>query len=389
MSNLNIFISSTCKDLFEDRQVLKNEIEKMGHNAILSESFTFPIDPSKNTIDNCIDIVRNEADVFILIIKDKYGYIVPQTGRSITHMEFQTALDKGIPIYTFTHSETLQKKVLLEGQLNDDSEFKKVCGFIDEVRTVRSLWNFEYRGVDGIISTIKIQLSNLLKHSLFARNKVDAIDRKWVFPRISPEAYRLLVYKEKSYVERFFFQVMKDEMEHYVDLKIDYNYLNLYYSAYKQKRPREFVRWINDFWDEIAFYLDSENGLETAFFNSYKADDSDFRQLYHVAKCFADRYADMLELGIMLKSEYVYPEFASIQNKIMVIVENAISRLENLPQSALDTIEKNVQEEIESKSDILVYEEFPGIIDVKDEEMEEISNELKRIAEHIKARVKE
>ena len=367
---------------------MKNEIEKMGHNAILSESFMFPIDPSKNTIDNCIDIVRNEADVFILIIKDYYGYIVPRTGRSITHMEFQTALDKGIPIYTFTHSETLQKKVLLEGQLKDDSEFKKVCGFIDEVRTVRSLWNFEYRSGNDIISTIKIQLSNLLKHSLFARNKVDAIDKKWVFPRVSSEAYRLLVYKEKNYVERFFFQVMKDEMERYIDLKIDYKYSHLPDATYKQKSPREFARWFNDVWGEIVFYLQSEVKLGNAFLDSYKKDDSDFRQLYNVAKRFADRYADMLELGIMLKSEYVYPEFASIQNRIMAIVENAISRLGNLPQSALDSINKNVQEEIESKSDILVYEEFPSIIDVNDEEMEEISNELKRIAEHIKARAK-
>ena len=165
MSKLNVFISSTCIDLYKDRLELKSEIDNLGHNAILSESFTFPIDPSKNTIDNCIDIVRDEADVYILIIKDKYGYIVPRTGRSITHMELQTALDKGIPIYTFTYSETLRQKTLLEGQLNDGSEFMKVCKFIDEVRQERSLWNFEYNGVDDILKTMKTQLSILMKHS--------------------------------------------------------------------------------------------------------------------------------------------------------------------------------------------------------------------------------
>ena len=162
MSKLNVFISSTCNDLYNDRLSLKSGIENLGHNAILSESFTFPIDPSKNTIDNCIDIVRNEADIFILIIKDNYGNIVPRTGRSVTHMELQTAQDKGIPIYTFTHSETLRQKVLLEGQLNEGSEFLKVCKFIDEVRQERSLWNFEYSGVDDILNTIKTQLSILM-----------------------------------------------------------------------------------------------------------------------------------------------------------------------------------------------------------------------------------
>lgn len=389
MSKINIFISSTCKDLHQDRLVLKNGIENLGHNVILSESFTFPIEPTKNTIDNCIDIVRNEADILILLIKDNYGYIVPETGRSVTHMELQTAQDKGIPIYTFTNSETLRQKVLLEGQLNEDSECLKVCKFIDEVRQERNLWNFEYSGVDDILNTIKTQLSILMKHSLTTRNKVDAIDKKWVFPHITPEAYRLLVYKEKNYVEQFFFQVMKDEMGRYVDLKLDYKYSHLLNASYKQKSLSEFVRWIKDIFDELAFYLKSEIRLENAFFDSYKKDDSDFRQLYYVAKRFANRYADMLELGIHLKSEYVYPEYASIQGRIMGMVDNAISQLENLPQSALDAIDKNVKDEIASKSEISASMDFPSIIDVSDEEMEEIFREIKQIAEQINARAKE
>lgn len=389
MSKINIFISSTCKDLHQDRLVLKNEIENLGHNVILSESFTFPIEPTKNTIDNCIDIVRNEADILILLIKDNYGYIVPETGRSVTHMELQTAQDKGIPIYTFTNSETLRQKVLLEGQLNEDSEFLKVCKFIDEVRQERNLWNFEYSGVDDILNTIKTQLSILMKHSLTTRNKVDAIDKKWIFPHISPEAYRLLVYKEKNYVERFFFQVMKDEMERHVDLKLDYKYSHLLNAGYTQKSLREFARWIKDIIDEIAFYFRSEIRLEEEFFDSYKKDDSDFRQLYHVAKRFANRYADILELGIHLKSEYVYPEYASIQGRIMGMVDNAISQLENLPQSALDAIEKNCKDEIASNSEIPANMEFPSIIDVSDKEMEELASEIKQIAEQIKAKAKE
>ncbi len=389
MSKINIFISSTCKDLHNERLVLKSDIENLGHNVILSESFTFPIEPTKNTIDNCIDIVRNEADILILLIKDNYGCIVPRTGRSITHMELQTAQDKGIPIYTFTNSETLRQKVLLEGQLNEDSEFLKVCKFIDEVRQERNLWNFEYSGVDDILNTIKTQLSILMKHSLTTRNKVDAIDKKWVFPHITPEAYRLLVYKEKNYVEQFFFQVMKDEMGRYVDLKLDYKYSHLLNASYKQKSLSEFVSWIKDIFDEFAFYLKSEIRLENAFFDSYKKDDSDFRQLYYVAKRFANRYADMLELGIHLKSEYVYPEYASIQGRIMGMVDNAISQLENLPQSALDAIDKNVKDEIASTSEISASMDFPSIIDISDEEIEEIFREIKQIAEQIKARAKE
>lgn len=389
MSKLNIFISSTCKNLVEERFALKECLDNLGHNAILSESPAFPIDPSKNTIDNCIGIVRDEADVFVLILKDQYGHVVPHIGMGITEMEFQTAVDKGIPIYTFTYSETMRQKGVLAGQLTEDSDFGRLCRFIDDIRSKRSIWNFEYNNVEGLIDTLKVQLSNLLKHSLIVRNKVDSIDKQWVFPRISSEAYRLLVYKEKNYVEKFFFQVMKDEMERHVDLKLDYKYSHLLNAGYTQKSPREFARWIKDVFDEIAFYLRSEIKLEEAFFDSYKEDDSDFRQLYHVAKRFANRYADMLELGIHLKSEYVYPEYASLQRRITGIVENAISQLESIPQSALYAIDKNVKDEISSKSEIPANMDFPSIIDVSDEEMEVISREIKHIAEQIKTRTNE
>lgn len=378
MSKINIFISSTCKDLHQDRLVLKNGIENLGHNVILSESFTFPIDPTKNTIDNCIDIVRNEADILILLIKDNYGCIVPRTGRSITHMELQTAQDKGIPIYTFTNSETLRQKVLLEGQLNEDSEFLKVCKFIDEVRQERSLWNFEYSGVDDILNTIKTQLSILMKHSLSARNKVDAIDKKWIFPHISPEAYRVLVYKEKNYVERFFFQVMKDEMERYSNLRIDYKYTNLFDFDYSQKRLSEFIYWIKDVWDELIYYIKSEIRLEKAFSDSYRSEESDFRKLFYVAQQFADRYADLLRLGIHLKSEYVYPEYASVQNRITAIVDDAISQMEYLPLSALEAINKNIEEEINTGKEITETIEFPDIISIPDEDMKVITEEINK-----------
>lgn len=388
MSKLNVFISSTCKDLYKDRLVLKCEIENLGHNAILSESFTFPIDPSKNTIDNCIDIVRNEADVFILIIKDKYGYTVPRTGRSITHMELQTALDKGIPIYTFTYSETLRQKVLLEGQLNDGSEFMKVCKFIDEVRQERSLWNFEYNNVDGLVDTLKVQLSNLLKHSLKVRNKVDSIDKQWVFPHISSEAYRLLVYKEKNYVEKFFFQVMKDEMDRYTDLRLDYKYAMLVDLEYTHKHPSELGRWLKEIWSEIYYYLKSNDRLEKAFMDSYKADDTDFRQLYYVAKRFADRYTDMLQLGLHLKTVFVHPDFTDVQQKILRIIDQSIEQFSSLPQRAIDAICKNVEMEIKEGIEIKEHFYFPEIVYINKDELEQISEDLSRILKRFEADMK-
>lgn len=388
MSRLNIFISSTCKNLVEERFALKECFENLGHNAILSESPTFPINPSKNTIDNCIGIVRDEADVFVLILKDKYGYVFPNTGRAITEMEFQTALDKGIPIYTFTYGETLRKKESLNGNSDNDSDFMNLCRFIDEVRQEKSLWNFEYNNINDLKNTIKTQLSNLLKHSLYVRNKVDAIDKQWVFPRISSDAYRLLVYKGKNYVERFFFQVMRDEMNRYTDLRLDYKYAMLVDLEYTHKHPSELGRWLKEIWSEIYYYLKSNDRLEKAFMDSYKADDTDFRQLYYVAKRFADRYADMLRLGLHLKTVSVYPDFADMQKKILRIIDQSIEQFSSLPQRAIDAICKNVEMEIKEGIEIKEHFYFPEIVYINKDELDQISEDLSRILKRFEADMK-
>jgi hypothetical protein len=388
MPMLNVFISSTCYDLTKERIVLKEAICHLGHNVILSESNSFPIDPSKETVDNCIDIVRKEADVLILIIKDRYGYVSPRTGRSITHMEYQTARDKGIPIFPFVYSETLRQKDLLKGQIDENGDFSKMCSFIDEIRNEKKDWTFEFSCVDKIVETVKIQLSNLLQHSLVVRNRVDAIDKRWIFPQISSEAYKLLVYREINYIERFFFQVMKDEMNRFINLRLDYKYAMSLDLEYTQKHPSEFVRWFKNVWSDMVYFLKSEGKLSKAFRDSYRADNTDFRQLYYVAKRFADIYADMLELGIHLKSEHVHSDFTNVQQKVVKIVDKSIKQLEKYPQKVLDTIELDIEKHEDSEEEVKEVIDFPTIFSITKNEIDDITNELIASVEKFQAKLK-
>jgi len=97
---VNVFISSTCYDLSQIRKDLSEAILQLGHNPILSEYNTFPVDPSIGTIENCIRQVNDTADLLVLIIGNRYGSILP-SGRSITNMEYLTAKNRKIPIYVF------------------------------------------------------------------------------------------------------------------------------------------------------------------------------------------------------------------------------------------------------------------------------------------------
>lgn len=100
-ANLNIFVSSTCYDLSQIRKDLREFITGLGHNPILSEQNDFPIDPQLDKCENCINAVKVFADIFVLIIGNKYGSL-GETGKSITNTEYLTAVQKGIPIYTFS-----------------------------------------------------------------------------------------------------------------------------------------------------------------------------------------------------------------------------------------------------------------------------------------------
>ena len=72
MSKVNVFVSSTCYDLSQIRNDIKQCISDLGHNPILSELKDFPIDTRLTSSENCINAVKNEADIFILIIGNKF-----------------------------------------------------------------------------------------------------------------------------------------------------------------------------------------------------------------------------------------------------------------------------------------------------------------------------
>ena len=160
MARVNIFVSSTCYDLSQIRNDIKQCIIDLGHTPILSEMKDFPIDPQLSNTENCINAVKNVADIFVLIIGNKYGSVL-ESGQSITNTEFLTAVNKGIPIYTFALK---QMTVLLPmWERNPDADFSyivdnnKVFEFLADIRKKRGLWNFEFEKAQDITNILKVQ----------------------------------------------------------------------------------------------------------------------------------------------------------------------------------------------------------------------------------------
>lgn len=122
MATPRIFVSSTFYDLRHIRDRLREFIEELGYEAVLSEVGNIPYDPDKAPDDSCYEEVER-CHIMVLIIGGRYGS--PATGevkldeksdakekmydsyRSITATEYDRAIRRGTPVYTLVDAAVL------------------------------------------------------------------------------------------------------------------------------------------------------------------------------------------------------------------------------------------------------------------------------------------
>jgi hypothetical protein len=161
----SVFVSSTSYDLDQMRADLKEFIERLGYDAVLSEYSSFPIDPDLKTVENCLRAVDRRADIFVLVVGGRYGSQTDE-GKSITNLEYLRARFKEIPIYVFVTKSILH--ILPVWKNNPDADFKSVVDspklfkFIDELMNSEKVWVYPFERVQDIIGVLKTQLAYLL-----------------------------------------------------------------------------------------------------------------------------------------------------------------------------------------------------------------------------------
>ncbi len=87
MERLKVFISSTQKDLQQERNSAEEIIAKLGHDCLRAETFD---SPGFSSEDAC-RIMSSNCDIYIGIYGERYGSIVPKLGISATEMEYKEA----------------------------------------------------------------------------------------------------------------------------------------------------------------------------------------------------------------------------------------------------------------------------------------------------------
>lgn len=178
-SKLTLFVSSTCYDLAQVRENISHFCDSVGINALVSEQGNFPVDPSVSTVENCLKVVREQADLFLLVVGGRYGSL-NEAGKSITNLEYLEAQSAQIPKYVFVKKEILA--LLPVWQSNPLADFStvtdspKLFDFIASMRTSGEVWVFPFESATDLINTLRAQLSHLFLDSLHWRKKLQPLD---------------------------------------------------------------------------------------------------------------------------------------------------------------------------------------------------------------------
>jgi hypothetical protein len=334
----SVFVSSTCYDLSQVRKDLESFIESMSMLPILSESSSFPVNPSLNAIDNCLASVKEKADIFILVVGGRYGSKT-ENGKSVTNLEYLEAKLKGIPCYVFVQKPILTAfSIWQKNRSCDFSEFvdsPKLFEFVESLYDpIEKNWIFPFESAQDIIAVLRTQLAYLFMDALAIRAKLLRNDLSEALQDLSGAAIFLIVQKPFSWKSRFFCQVLRDEISRMESIRKDLNYGIALGNVVRLDNPSKVMEWVQIKGKEFLLFIQSAGNLaNTALPKALGSPEEpgDIKEIIYVAKRFSEVYRRILEWTIEFKHIQVENELAHLLELISGMSKNVIEEIESFP----------------------------------------------------------
>lgn len=389
MAKLNIFVSSTCYDLNQIRKDLNEAIISLGHTPIMCENTDFSVNPHSTNTENCLKNVE-EADVFVLVIGNRYGYQDANTGKSITNSEFLKAVEKSIPIYTFTLKQMVY--VFDVWKANPDANFSsivdsnKIFEFIDDVRYKSGRWNFTFENAQDIIVTLKDQLSSLFKESLAYQRKSSSCKYAHLQPLVKKETYDLLVNTPDSYEPLFLLNCMEEAVRSHTNLRNDYEHAIFATSNKTVTQLDDFFAYANLTLGRMQITIESINNLFTKAFPKYYGEPgcpSDIDGLFYIANTYGKLYASLLEMAIECRSMIADNKYKSTLTALSNLPDDAIHQMTEFPQKAIKELEDNQAQFVEDEGNERKVIELCLTVTISEEASESLESEMEKLRKNM------
>lgn len=306
--NPTIFISSTCNDLRQVREHLKDFIEEhYGFNVLLSEFDSFPIDPCLGTFENCLNNVDNYADIFILIIGNRYGTITNQ-GKSITNLEYLHAKSKNIPTFIFINKQLYNTIPIWRknpvGDFSSVTDNVKLFEFVAEIYDDSSQWVYTYDSSKDIEKTMKSQFALIFSDGLIFRKLISSPQYEVLNYNLPFGAVRALTEKPYAWEYKFLAYVLKDEFNKLKTTKLDFQY-GIFDNYAITKTGMELINFISEKFNEVQGLVNQLNIILNNILNDAIGDEGvpcDLEMQLYVSKKIAAIYKKLVNWSLYFKS---------------------------------------------------------------------------------------
>jgi len=341
-----MFVSSTCYDLSQVRADLRDFLVSVGIEPIMSEFDTFPIDPAKDAVTNCIDIVKARADIFLMIVGGRYGSITG-AGKSITNLEFLEAQAKRVPKYVFVKRNVLD--LLPIWRANPDGNFSSavdsvsVFEFVSSFRDSGEVWVFPFDTAQDISATLRTQLSYLLSEGLDLRLKLQEV--QFGVDVLQPRALQLVMEKPKGWEYLLFAQVLGDEIAALHQKRLDVELKISFGQAYQIEELPDLTSWISA---QLATMINTMSQIERAMNDGFiravgePGEPGNAQRIYHLAKRIADAYEQLLDWTLQFYRVSAPDPFMKAIEHVSMLSSNALSEIESFASSLYETLQAHI-----------------------------------------------
>lgn len=381
----SVFVSSTCYDLAQIRLDLKRFIEGMGYEAMISESPSFPVNPQATAVENCLNAVRDRADIFVLIIGARYGNKQPG-GRSITNLEFLEARTSGVPIYVFVAKEIIHN--LRIWKKNPDADYTSIVddprlfSFVDELRNASGLWMYDFDEVANIVDTLRKQWGILFTESLLFRSRLQSPRIPAELAALPAEALSIFLERPFAWEARLLASVLKHELASQAILRRDLKY------GLKLSGGRHFedvgatVHWLGPQIGKARVFSESCAALLNSAAQEAMGppgQQADAELLVYVGSRLGQLVRKMREWQLELAEAEVDEPLRQLFSMLSFFCEEPITKIEALPQRTDLEIER--AEEARAAGDI-PHLNLSITLELRDDFMKELTDEFARVTQY-------
>jgi hypothetical protein len=280
-----------------------------------------------------LDNVRNNADLFILIVGGRYGSLT-DAGLSVTNLEFLEANSKGIPVYVFVKRDILT--LLPAWRANPDANFShavdspKLFEFVDELRGKKNLWVFPFAVAQDICGTLRQQLGYLFADCLRLRSRMYPPDA--VLGALGPAALRTYLERPSAWEYLTLSHCLHDAVRRHREKRMDLDLGISFGPAIHISDVRELAAWISKQLHELILIV---GGLDRAMANGVEPAvgppgvPGDIHKIVHLAERLGQAYLSIVEWALQFTRVSSPDEFANVLRLMVEIAMPALNEIES------------------------------------------------------------